>query len=198
LTLRRARILTLRLTLGSLVLLALFMGHARPENIWADYAFRWGGYALLMAGLGVRLWAIVHIGERKSKQLVTTGPYSVCRNPLYLGTALIALGAAMCFENLPMCLFVMAVVLPAHYVVVLLEERHLRGLFGREYEEYSRATPRFVPRWPACHTGPEIVLPWRSVRRMTVEAMGVLLLPPGGRMIEILQELKWLPVIWRI
>jgi hypothetical protein len=43
--LRKARILALRLTLGTLVLLALFMGHAKPENVWADYAFRWGGYA---------------------------------------------------------------------------------------------------------------------------------------------------------
>jgi protein-S-isoprenylcysteine O-methyltransferase Ste14 len=195
---RKLRVTLLRAVLGIFVVLALVMGQSRPESIWADFAFRWGGYFLLLAGTGLRLWSILYVGSRKSRVLVTHGPYSLCRNPLYLGTTLVVLGTALCFENIPMCAYALGVVIPVHLLVVSLEERHLGAIFGDEYRQYCRTTPRLVPRFAGFHQEDQMTVEVSSLRRAAIDALGVLIIPPAGQLVEILQHAKVLPVLWQI
>lgn len=51
---------------------------------WA-LAFDFAGWLLFLAYLGIRIWATLYVGGVKDKVLQTTGPYSITRNPLYLG-----------------------------------------------------------------------------------------------------------------
>jgi protein-S-isoprenylcysteine O-methyltransferase Ste14 len=104
------------------------------------------GAALIATGIAVRLWSLRSICERKSVRLVATGPYSLCRNPLYLGTLSIAQGFLCVWQSAPLSISL----LPCLYLywrhVVPVEEQVLRSRFGAEFEAYCLHTPRWIPR----------------------------------------------------
>lgn len=78
-------------------------------------------------------------------KLITDGPYALIRNPRYLEMALFTLGYVLLANYLaPYVVYLLS--LPLVYLVVILEERELRRRFGKEYDEYCRRVPRFIPR----------------------------------------------------
>lgn len=129
---RRARV-----PLG-FALAALYLWLARPA--WTSIAL---GSLLALLGLGLRAVASGHI--TKNSALTTTGPYAYTRNPLYLGSMLLAAGFALAARSwwvaLAMALMFLLVYLP----VVRAEEAYLRSQFP-EFEAYMRRVPRFIPR----------------------------------------------------
>lgn len=105
------------------------------------------GWILLIGGIAIRLWAASCLGGRKSQELVSVGPYSLCRNPLYVGTLLIALSQPFFYESLwVLCGFAIPLVMYA-WGVVPAEEKKLEAKFGEAYRQYRRQTPRWVPRF---------------------------------------------------
>jgi hypothetical protein len=154
------------------------------------------GYAFLMAGLMIRIWSTLYIGGRKSLQLVTEGPYSICRNPLYVGTFLLAIGAGLCFENLLMLMATFVVLVPIHGIVARMEERHLAEKFPQEYPSYARQVRRFWPRLGNYHSGQEIIVSVRSIRRVALDTLGVLLLPEIEDLLEVLHQHGVIPVLF--
>jgi protein-S-isoprenylcysteine O-methyltransferase Ste14 len=114
-----------------------------PLDHWADLS----GAILLIAGCAVRAWSIHEIGGRKRKMVVDTGPYALCRNPLYLGTLLIGV-SPVCFLKSGWYLLLLLPVIALYlWGVVPAEERYLRQRLGTAYEEYCRITPRWLPRY---------------------------------------------------
>ena len=103
------------------------------------------GAAVALAGIALRACAAGHL--EKNLRLATSGPYAYSRNPLYLGSALVALGFALAggvwWLGLLLTLFLVTLYLP----VVSEEEAHLAKLFP-EFREYAAAVPRFWPRRP--------------------------------------------------
>jgi protein-S-isoprenylcysteine O-methyltransferase Ste14 len=98
------------------------------------------GALLALGGLAVRSWGVSHIGTIST--LMTGGPYSVVRNPLYVGNLLLWLGCAVASGLLwmvPVALIVFAIQYSA--IASLLVER-----YGDEYREYARDVPRWRPR----------------------------------------------------
>jgi protein-S-isoprenylcysteine O-methyltransferase Ste14 len=194
---RKMRVPLLRVTCGGFIALSLFFGQSAGGNFLEEFALRWVGYLLLVIGLGLRLWAILYVGDKKSHELIATGPYSLCRNPLYVGTAAVTLGTALIFENPAMCLFALAVVIPIHVVVVLAEEKHLGTIFGDAYAQYRRRTPRFLFRVSGYKSAPAISIPIRALRRAAVDAFGVLMIPLLAGLVGLLQGHGILPVLVR-
>ena len=99
---------------------------------------------IALLGEGLRLWASGHI--EKTQRLATGGPYAHTRNPLYLGSATIALAvvAACVSAVVAGCV---ALYLAAFYPSVMREEADfLRRKFGEEYEDWEREVPMFLPR----------------------------------------------------
>jgi len=194
---RKLRIAFLRAAFIPIVLSALFVWRPWEDESVMDYAVEWSGYVFLLAGMGIRVWSTLYIGARKSKQLVTDGPYSLCRNPLYVGTILLTIGASLCLENMLMLLVSVAVVIPAHALVARAEERHLEDLFGDDFLTYKRTVPRFLPSF-RCYRSPEsVVVSTRAVRRAVIDAAGILLIPMAGGLIEMLHAKGLLPVLFR-
>lgn len=83
--------------------------------------------------------------ERYPQRLVTQGLHARVRHPRYLQMLLGLLGWSL-VANHPASYAAAALWLPGVWAIVLFEERELRQRFGREYDEYSRKVPRFVPR----------------------------------------------------
>ncbi len=124
-------------------------GHVVHETI------EWVGIVLIFICICGRVWCSLYIGGKKDSQLVTIGPYSVSRNPLYLFSMLGAAGAGAQFGNITsVCFAVLLTWLVAH-LVVLQEERRLAAVYGDAFRDYCARVPRYGPR-------PSL---WRSVVR---------------------------------
>jgi protein-S-isoprenylcysteine O-methyltransferase Ste14 len=78
------------------------------------------------------------------RTLVTEGIYARLRHPRYVQLLIALIGYAL-IANYLASYFVVALWIPAIYIIVLLEERELRDHFGSVYEDYCRKVPRFIP-----------------------------------------------------
>jgi len=114
---------------------------------------RWAGFALGLASLGLWTWTQVALGKEWSPQLqlrdehhlVTTGPYTRVRHPLY--TAMIGYGTGLALVTANWGFIVLAVVIIAGSVARLpREEQMMIERFGDEYTTYMRRTGRFFPK----------------------------------------------------
>jgi protein-S-isoprenylcysteine O-methyltransferase Ste14 len=102
------------------------------------------GLPLACAGEALRIWASGHI--EKTKRLATGGPYAHSRNPLYLGSLLIALGVAVACAS-PWAALAVAAYFAAFYPSVMREEaQFLAAKFPPEYSAWAAAVPLFWPR----------------------------------------------------
>lgn len=97
----------------------------------------------MIPGLLLRGFASGHV--QKDKQLTTSGPYAYTRNPLYLGSLMMAAGFAIAARSWWVVAIMMAMFALIYVPVIGGEERYLRATFP-EYEDYSRHVPRMLPR----------------------------------------------------
>jgi protein-S-isoprenylcysteine O-methyltransferase Ste14 len=79
------------------------------------------------------------------RKLVVRGPYRVVRNPMYLGATIALTGVAFFYQSWPLCIYAFAFLVATHLFVLIYEEPTLRGLFGREYEDYLHRVGRWWP-----------------------------------------------------
>lgn len=126
----------LRVPIGFL-LAATFAWFARPT--FCSLAC---GIPVSLAGLALRAWAAGHLA--KDQQLATAGPYAYIRNPLYVGTLLVALGLAAAARSVWLAALFATVFLLVYLPAVMLEEQHLADLFP-EYRVYAAAVPSLIP-----------------------------------------------------
>lgn len=117
--------------------LALFLARPRPLSLAL-------GAVIALVGEALRLWASGHL--EKTRTLATGGPYAHTRNPLYLGSVLMALGLAVAAAS-PWAAAAAAAYLLAFYPSVIREEEaYLREKFGRDYADWAASVPLFLPR----------------------------------------------------
>ena len=104
------------------------------------------GLPVSIAGLALRAWAAGCLA--KDRRLATGGPYAHTRNPLYLGTLLVAVGLSIAARSPWLGALFAAVFLFVYLPVIQLEEQHLRRLFP-EYVEFAHRVPALWPRMRA-------------------------------------------------
>ncbi len=132
------RVAKLRVSAG-FVLVAAFAWFSRPTG----YSLKLG-LSVALIGLALRAWAAGNLA--KDSRLATSGPYSLVRNPLYLGTLTAAAGFAIASASWALG-FVFAVVFLLVYLPVIdLEEQHLRDIFP-DFPTYAAEVPRLFPRF---------------------------------------------------
>lgn len=102
------------------------------------------GLPLVVAGEVLRLWASGHI--EKTRRLATGGPYAHTRNPLYVGSVLLALGFATASASSWVVLAAAAYVLAFYPSVMREEASFLRQTFPEQYGPWARDVPLFFPR----------------------------------------------------
>jgi len=106
--------------------------------------------ALFCVALGVfiRTWAALHVGGRKQRELVMSGPYAYVRNPLYVGTLIAAFGIGLAFGSLAIAALLACLAFFVFDWIVKLEERRLRDEFGAAaFDAYLARTNRWLPDW---------------------------------------------------
>lgn len=110
---------------------------------------------VILIGLCVigRIWCLAYIGGRKNGELVTKGPYSLTRNPLYFFSFIGSVGLGLCSESFAIALLFGAMFLVVYHPVIRSEEARLESLFGEKFRDYVKFAPRFFPRPGAYDVG---------------------------------------------
>ena len=120
-----------------------------PASLWLEAL----GIAITVAGLGFAIWARAYLGTNWSgavtvkfgHELVRSGPYRWVRHPIYSGMILAMLGTAL--ERQQLRGLVAVVLLYAGFTLKSrIEERAMTGLFGAEYQDYTRNTGAILPK----------------------------------------------------
>ena len=102
------------------------------------------GTLVLLPGLILRGLASGHV--QKDKQLTTSGPYAHTRNPLYLGSLMLAAGFAIAARSWWIVAIMLLMFAVIYIPVIAGEERYLRQTFP-DYDDYARHVPRMWPRF---------------------------------------------------
>ena len=187
----------LALVLASIAVVVL--GESRwPGGTTAHEATEWAGLALIVLCILGRTWSSLYIGGRKVHSLVTTGPYSVSRNPLYVFSIIGAAGVGAQFGSVIAALAAGFAAWLVFHLVVLKEERVLTEKFGNAYRRYLAEVPRFFPRFSLWRDVAFIEVKPRDVLRTFVDATVFLIAIPIVEGFEYLHELGALPVLFHL
>jgi len=190
--------LTRLMVVGILVALAAGAAHWSTGHPLAEASFFTVGLALAGVGAAGRAWATSYISGLKLKQLVTTGPYSMCRNPLYFFSLLLGVGIALCTETFTMPAIVTIGLLALYYFQIRNEQRRMRAKFGTEYDQYLATVPCFVPSYRHFTEPEEITISPRLLKKGLFGVAFLLLLIGLLQCLEALHQTGWLPVFFPI
>jgi protein-S-isoprenylcysteine O-methyltransferase Ste14 len=124
---------------GGFLLAAAFLWFSAPTTA----TLAWG-LPLSVLGLFVRAWAAGHLA--KNQDLATSGPYRFVRNPLYIGTLLVAAGLVLASRQFGLAVLFALVFFGIYLPVIELEEQHLREIFP-DYAAYAQRVPTLLPAW---------------------------------------------------
>jgi protein-S-isoprenylcysteine O-methyltransferase Ste14 len=143
----------------------------------------WAGVLIVAAGETLRLWAVHHIGvisrtrSDRLGPLVATGPFSLVRNPLYVGNILLWVGFAVSARLLWIAPLVALLLALQYHAIVRWEERLLESRLGEAYRLYAARVSRWIPslRAPA-QLATDARFSWRETlfsERGTLIAIGL-------------------------
>lgn len=113
------------------------------------------GFCIVVAGEFIRFWGVSIVGSETrttgsvgGTYLITNGPFSYVRNPLYVGNMLVYAGVGVMSMALFPWLFIIALIwfYIQYHMIVTSEEEYLAERFGQDYEEYRKKVRRFLPR----------------------------------------------------
>jgi hypothetical protein len=127
-----------RVRLGyPLAIVVLALAHPNPQSIL---------YGALVGAFGLFIRALAAGHLHKQQVLTVTGPYAYTRNPLYLGSAILALGVGIATHSYPSSIILLAYFALFYTIVMHREENELRFHHGEAFEAYAQAVPLFFPR----------------------------------------------------
>ncbi len=153
------------------------------------------GLLLIFSGVLGRAWSILYIGGRKNTSLVTDGPYSICRHPLYLFSTLAVVGFGLLLQSIVVTLVLTAVFGAALAVNAAKEDARLRANFGQDYLDYARTTPALFPAVDKFRTDELVTFDVKHLKSNFWDATVLIFLIPLAEIIESVQEAGWISTV---
>ncbi|HON07369.1 MAG TPA: methyltransferase [Verrucomicrobiota bacterium] len=187
------RIKITRFFLIPIFVIFLFSHHKIPDAGVLDIAMELVSIILIFIGVSGRLWSTLFISGYKTTNLITVGPYSICRNPLYFFSFIAIIGIAMETEMITIILMVLLGFAIFYPSVILKEEKLLLQLHGKDFEEYCKRVPRFFPNFKLYTEPDKYVFETRLYRKAFFDSMWFILAYPLMEIIEKLHEHNILP-----
>jgi protein-S-isoprenylcysteine O-methyltransferase Ste14 len=179
----------INLTLWSLIFAFIVFTRPRAESYPLYELMKLTGFVLTLAATMGTLWCGLYMFGCKSKELCRDGPYSVCRNPLYLFAFMGGLGVVLASVR-PLLTVAFALIFWGHYFLIIKsEEKRLLQLFGKDYESYSKRTPRLLPRFKNYWSREKIVVNSHRQLLGIVKSMRFLGMFLALELIEVLKHI---------
>jgi protein-S-isoprenylcysteine O-methyltransferase Ste14 len=144
----RLRIPLSRACLAAVAFLILFSDSAWDERhpMMGVSLFMVGAILVAFGSMG-RLWCAVYIAGYKTHKLVTDGPYSISRNPLYFFSLIGGFGTGLATETMTIPLLVLLAFRLYYPFVIRSEEKKLREVHGEAFDAYCATVPQLFPKW---------------------------------------------------
>jgi len=180
------------------IILVLFTGHSFTQDSMTDILFEISGLFFLTICSVSRLWALMYIGGFKRRELITDGPYSIVRNPLYVSSLIGAIGIGLASENLLILAVILLFYLLYYPFTILAEEKKLADKFGNDYIEYAGRTPRFWPKLSLYKKAEPYQINAAVFLRGLATGMWFIWIFILLHFIEMMQNAGFIPVVLRI
>ena len=184
---------------GLLVVLICVSGSLWEDNMpfVTTVLFLLGAVLVGIASLG-RLWCSVYIAGYKTGHLVTQGPYSMCRNPLYFFSLLGALGVGLTSETLLIPFLILIAFVLYYPLVIKSEEAELLKLHESEFENYLKEVPTFFPKISLLNEPEEYTVKPIIFKKHMFHALWFIWFVGIIEIIEELHKLNVFPTIFKI
>jgi protein-S-isoprenylcysteine O-methyltransferase Ste14 len=176
---------------AGLLVLVISTESAHAGTLLATVLFA-AGLALVGVATVGRLWCSLYISGYKNAQLVTMGPYSVSRHPLYFFSLLGIVGVGLTTETIAIPAAAVLLALMGYPTVIGREESVLRARFGAAFDAYRAATPALLPAWRLYAEPASWVVNPKLFRRTMVDVVWFVWLVA---LIELMNALHTLHVI---
>ena len=155
------------------------------------------GVVLIFLGIIGRLWATLYIGGRKSAEVVSGGPYSITRNPLYVFSSVAACGVGAQIGSITATIGFGVICAAAFHIVILREEKFLKEALGAPYLAYMARVPRFFPKLSLYDEGDTGSFKPRVLLITLMDGLVFLVALPAFELVDTAQQAGILPVLFR-
>ena len=145
------------------------------------------GFIMVVFGSFGRIWASLYIEGNKTKNLITAGPFSMVRNPLYFFSLVMLLGFSLALKAIYLPLALLLIFVLFHIPTIANEERKLRNNHGEKFENYMKSTPRLLPnifKYKKPEKGQKVLVKISRINGVLIEVIGYL----------FLYTLKWIDI----
>ncbi|MEJ2655825.1 MAG: isoprenylcysteine carboxylmethyltransferase family protein, partial [Desulfobacterales bacterium] len=140
----------------------------------------------------------VYIAGYKTDHIVTKGPYSMCRNPLYFFSLLGALGVGFATESFLIPSLILIAFAAYYPIVIMSEETEMAKLHKNEFENYFKKVPRFFPKISNLTEPEEYIIKPRVFKVHIMSALWFIWILGILEVIGGLQDLQVFPMIFKI
>ena len=194
----RQRVVVSRIFAIVVILLVTFTAAPYKEGSLTDLLFEtFSLFLLTICSMG-RLWALLYISGYKKLELITEGPYSMVRHPLYVFSLIGAIGIGLASENI-LVLAVMVIFYLSYYpLTIFAEEKKLVDKFDQAYLDYAKRTPRFLPKLSLYKGSAQYQINADIFVKNLANGMWFIWIFILLNFIETLQETGYIPVLLKV
>ena len=156
------------------------------------------GQLMILAGIMGRTWCTMYIGGQKFTNLVTAGPFSVSRNPLYVFSLIATFGAGLQTGSVLFAILTTFGVWIVIHATIRKEEAALGARFKEAYAAYCAQTPRYGPRLSSWQGQDVVMVQMRLFFSTLSDGLLFFLVVPVAKLIDWLQTVGTLPVLLKL
>ena len=195
---QRRRRIALAVLISVIFISLLFVGTSTqvPESFHEH--IEQVGIILIVAAIMGRMWCTLYIGGRKSAEIVSGGPYSITRNPLYVFSSVGAAGIGAMSGSITVAVAFAVITALAFHYVIKVEEAYLEQAFGEPYRVYMARVPRFFPNPRLFRENDLLSVRPQLLYRTFTDGLVFVVAYPFFEMVEYLQNAGVVPVLLRL
>ena len=173
-------------------------GSYEVDGGFVHEGIEWLGVVLIVVCILGRTWSTLYIGGRKNAELVTYGPYSICRNPLYTFSIIGAIGVGAQFGSMTVALVCGFFAWIVFHWTALREEAAIAAAFPDDFRRYAARVPRFFPDLRLWNSPQTITVQPRAIATTFFDALIFLTAIPLMETFEYFHDAGILPVFLKL
>ncbi len=155
------------------------------------------GSLLLLSAVVVRFWCYVYNSGTRTKTVITQGPYSLCRNPIYLCSIGVAASIGLLAESVVLAVVFAACAMLFYAHIIKGEEAKLSAIHGATYTDYLDSTSKYLPRFQRLSPGVIKEVPGKTLMRKIPKLIVLALVFPLMELCNTLQGMLGVS-IWEV
>lgn len=180
-----------------IAILAVFGESRLQTSLLGTVLLTLGGILTALGAFG-RLWCSLYIAGYKNNTLVTVGPYSLCRNPLYFFSFIGALGIGLSTSSFTIPLIIICGFAIYYPWVISGEETRLAVLHGEQFHRYRQITPAFFPRFSAFSEPGEYLVQPITFRKDMGDSVWFIWIACLLQLISVLRDFSYIPTLFTL